>query len=140
MQCNSYLHYPYFPNRQNKKKRGRPTVHPYIHHIAYTETLRGDNYDVPTLLFVGAPDYLVRRACQIVYGMLVGRVGDIRIRNERACRYANGKCYWRTEVEVYELDEDFMLFSSFVELLCYEMQKLSNCDFRHYRLETFLNL
>ena len=59
----SYLFAPYFPNRQHKKKLGRPTPYKYFHRIAYTETERGLHDEIPTLLFYGAPFALVGDVC-----------------------------------------------------------------------------
>lgn len=140
MPCFSYLHYPYFPNRQNKKKLGRPTPHKYMHRIAYTETLRGDDYNVPTLLFYGAPFELLKDVCQYLFKIMNGNVGNLIIKHEHSCRVRNGKCYWRVLVNIINLNEEFISLKEFTLLIIAYMKRICNCTVRHYRLETFINL
>lgn len=139
MRCFSYLHYPYVPNRQNKKKAGRPTPYPYMHRFAYCETMRGLNDDIPTLLFL-APFELVRDACSHLCKWMDGKVEDLVIRNEHSCRVKNGKCYWRVAVQVIGLDEHFISFREFTEFLVYHMKQICNCTIQRFNLEPFLNL
>ena len=42
---------PYVPNRESIKRDGRTSPYAFLHRIAYTEALRGDNYDERVLLF-----------------------------------------------------------------------------------------
>lgn len=140
MRLFSYLHYPYFPNRQNKKVSGRPTPYKYMHRIAYTETVRGVNDEYPALLFYGAPFELVKDACNNLFRQLQGNLGNLLISNEHSCRVRNGKCYWRVVVLVVNLNEQFLSFETFTQLLLSHMKRISNCTIRHYRTGTFLNL
>lgn len=135
----SYLFYPYIPNRQEKKKLGRPTPHSYLHRIAYTEALRGDNYNEPYLLF-HAPFALVKDACQFIFNVMNGKIGNMIISNEHSCRRRNGKIYWRVAVQIIGLDEQFISLKKFTLLLISWMKRIANCTVRHYRTETFLNL
>ena len=140
----SRFHYafaPYIPNLKNKKKsRGRPLVHDYLHRIAYTETMRGNEDEIPTLLFYGAPFDLLKDACLHIHKMMDGKVSDLKIKLEHSCRYRNGKCYWRYAVSVIDLDECFISFKEMTLLLIAHISNISNCAIRHFRLETFLNL
>ncbi len=136
----NYLSLPYTPQRQRKKKPGRPTPYAYLHRIAYTETFRGLADDVPTLLFYGAPFLLLRDACGHLFKVLAGKVKNLLIQWEHSCRRRNGKCYWRVAVSVIRLDEHFLSLKEFTLLLVSHMQRICNCTVRHYRLETFLNL
>lgn len=136
----SYLYYPYFPNRQHKKKSGRPTPYKYMHRIAYTETIRGLNDEQPALLFYGAPFELVKDACNHLYKLLKGNLDNLLITNEHSCRVKNGKCYWRVAVSIVNLNEQFISLKTFILLLLAQMERISNCTIRHYRTETFVNL
>jgi len=136
MPLNGYLDYPYVPRR---KQKGRPTPHPYLHRIAYTETMRGLKDDVPTLLFY-APFALCKDTAQYLYKMMVGCVEDIRIVPTHSCRRKNGKGYWRVEVQVIGLDESFLPFSFFTQMLIHRMETVCNCKITHRKLETFLNM
>ncbi len=140
MSSNGYLSLPYIPNRQNKKKLGRPTPHPYLHRIAYTETMRGVYDEIPTLLFYGAPFELLKDACQHIFDIMNGKVGNLIIDHEHSCRVRNGKCYWRVLVKIINLDENFISMDEFVLLLISYMKRICNCTVKHYRLEPFLNL
>ena len=64
---------PYTPNRENIKRDGRTSPYALIHRIAYTEALRGDNYDERVLLFQ-APFELIRDACQFIFNVMNGSV------------------------------------------------------------------
>lgn len=130
---------PYIPNRQNVQRNARTSPYLFRHRIAYTEALRGDDYDEPVLLF-HAPFALVRDVCQKLFTMMQGNVGNIIIRNEHSCRVKNGKCYWRVAVEIIGLNESCISFKEFVHLLISYIRKIANCTVRHYRTETFLNL
>lgn len=137
---NRYLSGPYYPNRSNDTHPGPRAPHKYVHQIAYAETLRGDDYDIPTLLFLGAPFELVRDTCDKVFRMMDGKVKDLLIRNEHSCRVKNGKCYWRVELEIIQLDEQFISLDGFKQIILNVMSKLSNIKVYHYRLSTFINL
>ena len=130
---------PYVPNRESIKRDGRTSPYTFLHRIAYTEALRGDNYDERVLLF-HAPFALVRDVCQKMFTMMQGNIGNIIIRNEHSCRRRNGKCYWRVAVEIIGLNESFISFKEFVLMLISCMKKMANCTIRHFRTETFLNL
>lgn len=139
MSYKRYLYCPYVPNRSNKKKSGRPTPYAYLHRIAYTEVMRGMNDEIPTLMFY-APFELLKDACGHLFKLMNGRVGNLIIKNSHSCRVRNGRCYWRIEVHIVNLDEAFMSLSDFTMLLIARMKNICNCTIRHYRLETFLNL
>lgn len=140
MPSDGYLSLPYIPNRQRKLKKGRPSPHAYIHRIAYTETMRGVNDETPTLLFLGAPWCLLRDVCTSLVKMMTGKIGDITLQWERSCRVKNGKHTWRIAVGIINLDERFIGYSEFVKLLVSKILYVANCNVRHFRLETFLNL
>ena len=134
-----YLWMPYVPNRKNISKAGRHSKHNFLHRFAYTETKRGLDDEIPTLLFY-APFELLKDVCQYFYTLMAGRVKDLRIMESHSCRWKNRKCYMRTEVQIIGLDEQFISLTEFTRLLVYKCKELCNCTVRHYRLETFLNL
>lgn len=140
MPSDGYLSLPYVPNRQRKLKKGRPSPHAYIHRIAYTETMRGIDDDIPTLLFIGAPWMLLRDVCVSLVKMMDGHLKDITLQLEHSCRVKNGKHYWRIAVGIIDLDERLISYSEFVKLLVSKILYVANCSVRHFRLETFLNL
>lgn len=141
MSTNCHIFAPYVPNLKNRKKgRGRPFVHDYLHRIAYTETMRGNEDEIQTILFYGAPFALLKDVCCHILKMMDGKVGDLKIKLEHSCRYKNGQCYWRYAVSVIDLDEYFISFKEFTLLLIVYIRSICNCSIRHYRLETFLNL
>ena len=125
----SYIKMPFVPKNRIEK-----------HRIAYTMLMRGDNFDVPTLLFYGAPFLLVRDACQMIYKCMAGNVRNLYISREHSCRFRNGKCYWRIAVTIVGLNESFLALGEFVCMLVSCMKRLCYCKIRHYRTETFLNL
>ena len=136
MPFEGYLSLPYVPRRT---RRTKPTPHPYLHRIAYTETVRGLHDEIPTLLF-HAPFALLKDACEYLYKMMADRMSNIRVIQEHSCRRKNGKCYWRVAVQIIGLDEQFMSLGEFTKMLVHRMTSICNCKVRHYRLETFLNL
>lgn len=141
MSNNRHIFSPYIPNlRDRKKDKGRPIIHEYLHRIAYTETMRGNEDEIPTLLFYGAPFALLKDACCHIHKTMCGNVRDLKIKLEHSCRYKNGKCYWRYAVSVIDLNEHFISFKEFTLLLIAHIRNICNCAIRHYRLETFLNL
>lgn len=125
----TYIKMPFVPKKRTEK-----------HRIAYTMLMRGDNFDVPTLLFYGAPFLLVKDACQMIYKYISGNVKNLYIDREHSCRFRNGKCYWRIAVTIVGLNEHFFALEEFVWMLVSCMQRLCYCKIRHYRTETFLNL
>lgn len=141
MSNNRHIFSPYIPNlRDRKKDKGRPIIHEYLHRIAYTETMRGNEDEIPTLLFYGAPFALLKDACFHIHKTMCGNVRDLKIKLEHSCRHKNGKCYWRYAVSVIDLNEHFISFKEFTLLLIAHIRNICNCAIRHYRLETFLNL
>lgn len=141
MSNNRHIFSPYIPNLKDKKKgKGRPIIHDYLHRIAYTETMRGNEDEIPTLLFYGAPFALLKDACCHIHKTMCGNVRDLKIKLEHSCRHKNGKCYWRYAVSVIDLNEHFISFKEFTLLLIAHIRNICNCAIRHYRLETFLNL
>lgn len=141
MSNNRHIFSPYIPNlRDRKKDKGRPIIHEYLHRIAYTETMRGNEDEIPTLLFYGAPFALLKDACCHIHKTMCGNVRDLKIKLEHSCRHKNGKCYWRYAVSVIDLNEHFISFKDFTLLLIAHIRNICNCAIRHYRLETFLNL
>lgn len=100
--------------------------------------MRGVKDDIPTLLFY-APFALLKDACQYLYKIMADNVENIEIVPSHSCRVKNGKCYWRTEVQVSGLNEEFLNFQSFALMLVHRMETICNCKVRHLRLETFLN-
>ena len=135
----SILSKPYVPNRQNMKRDGRMSPYSFIHRIAYTEALRGDEYYECVLLFY-APFELIKDACLYIFNIMAGKVGNLVISNEHSCRRRNGKCYWRVVVQIVGLNEQFISLKEFTLLLISRMKRICNCTVRHYRLETFINL
>ena len=125
----TYIKMPFVPKKRMEK-----------HRIAYTMLMRGDNFDVPTLLFYGAPFSLVKDACQLIYKYMSGNVKNLCIDREHSCRFRNGKCYWRIAVTIVGLNEPFLVLEELVWMLVSYMQRLCYCKIRHYRTETFLNL
>ena len=141
MSNNRHIFSPYIPNlRDRKKDKGRPIIHEYLHRIAYTETMRGNEDEIQTLLFYGAPFALLKDACCHIHKTMCGNVRDLKIKLEHSCRHQNGKCYWRYAVSVIDLNEHFISFKEFTLLLIAHIRNICNCAIRHYRLETFLNL
>lgn len=141
MSNNRHIFSPYIPYlRDRKKGKGRPIIHEYLHRIAYTKTMRGNEDEIPTLLFYGAPFALLKDACCHIHKTMCGNVRDLKIKLEHSCRHKNGKCYWRYAVSVIDLNEHFISFKEFTLLLIAHIRNICNCAIRHYRLETFLNL
>lgn len=137
--CSHLFSEPYVPNRENIKHRGRYLHRAMVHRIAYTDVLRGNDYDENVLLFQ-APFELIKDACQFIFNIINGNIRDILVSNEHSCRRCNGKCYWRVAVQIVGLNEQFFSFSEFTMLLIARIRKICNCKVRRYRAETFLNL
>ena len=72
----TYIKMPFVPKKSMEK-----------HRIAYTMLMRGDNFDVPTLLFYGTPFLLVKDACQLIYIFMSGYVKNLCIDREHSCRF-----------------------------------------------------
>lgn len=131
------LSLPYVPLR--KRVGGRKRRYLYKYNIAYAETFRGKDDDIPTLLFL-APLALVQEVCQHLHKLMDGKVRELRVSSERACVERNGKCDRRISVQVEGLDEDFLSLREFGCLMVAKMAKLCHCTVRRYKIETFLNL
>lgn len=125
----TYIKMPFVPKMRKEK-----------HRIAYTLLMRGDDFDVPTLLFYGAPFLLVKDTCEKIFKAMAGNVKNLYIDREHSCRFKNGKCYWRIAVTIVGLNTAFLALKEFVLMLVSCMQRLCYCKIRHYRTETFLNL
>lgn len=134
------LSLPYVANRVNKRKMPWIVTHNYVHRIAYAEDRRGINDDIPTLLFYGASFELLKDVCTSLFKMMNGKVKNLVIDSENACRWKNGKCYRRTMIMVHGLDEEFIGIKEFFVLIVALIKKICNCTVRYYRLETFVNL
>ncbi len=125
----TYIKMPFVPKKRMEK-----------HRIAYTMLMRGDDFDVPTLLFYGAPFLLVKDTCEKIFKAMAENVKNLYIDREHSCRFKNGKCYWRIAVTIVGLNTAFLALKEFVLMLVSCMQRLCYCKIRHYRTETFLNL
>ena len=125
----TYIKMPFVPKKRMEK-----------HRIAYTMLMRGDDFDVPTLLFYGVPFLLAKDTCEKIFKAMAGNVKNLYIDREHSCRFKNGKCYWRIAVTIVGLNEPFLTLKEFVWMFVSCMQRLCYCKIRHYRTETFLNL
>lgn len=125
----TYIKMPFVPKMRMEK-----------HRIAYTMLMRGDDFNVPTILFYGAPFLLVKDTCEMIYKAMSGYVKNLYIDREHSCRFRNGKCYWRIAVTIVGLNTAFLALKDFLLMLVSCMQRLCYCKIRHYRTETFLNL
>ena len=139
MDCQQYLWSPYVPKIQLANRKKYDSKRMFVHRIAYAETVRGRDDEIPTLLF-HAPFALLRDVCQYIFRLMAGKVRDLKVCHEHSCRRKNGKCYWRVAVQVVGLEEQFISLKEFTRLLVHRVQTVCNCKVRHYRLDTFLNL
>lgn len=130
---------PYTPKREKVKWNVRTSSCGMVHRIAYTDVLRGNDYDERVLLFQ-APFMLIKDACQFIFNVMNGNIRDMVLSNEHSCRRRNGKCYWRVAVRIVDLNEQFISFREFVILLIAHIKRICNCKVRHYRPDTFINL
>ncbi len=123
-----------------KSKRGRPSIHERIHRIAYAETVRGYRDEIPTLLFIGAPWFLLQDVCETICRMMNGKVKDITLQWEHSCCRRNGKHYWRIAVGIIGLDEAFISMREFTELIVSKMTRTASCTVKRFNIDPFLNL
>lgn len=134
----NYIRLQYVPNYNHSSRAGQHSKHRFLHQFAYTETVSGVGDNTPTLLFY-APFALLKDVCLPIYKMMDGRVEDFKIIPSHACRRKNGKCYWRVEVQIIGLDEQFISFEELTQLIVARMQRLCNCKIVHQKMPTFLN-
>ncbi len=123
-------------------KRGNvnPKSPKLVHRIAYTETTRGLNDEIPTLLFIGAPWLLLKDVCEPLCRMMTGHLHDITLRLEHACIQRNGHHYWRIAVGIIGLDEAFISMKEFICMLLSKMEHTATCNIKRFNTEPFLNL
>ena len=114
--------------------------HCYERKIAYAVQMRGDDDDMPVIIYYGAPMALVRDVMQQMQRMTKGIVSHYVVRHEHSCRYKNGKAYRRIAVEVHGLNEQCMSLNDLTLVIGHYMQKVCWCTVKELPLRKLLNL
>lgn len=135
-----WMSLPYYPQRYSLIPNKRAKLNRYALHIAYTEVMRGDEFEIPTLLFYNAPFPMLKAVCEYFFRIMNGYIRDIRLWQEHSCRYKNGKCYWRVAVQAIGIKESLVSLNEFFNMLVYKIKSTFNCCIRCFKSETFINL
>ena len=131
------IHLPYVP--RGNGRQGRPRKHKYSYNISYTVQMRGDEMDIPFLLFHGAPRELLQETCTELCRLMNENLKDIVLTEESSCRRKNGKCFWRYALQVCELNTDFLSLDGLIDLLVYKLKGKADCEIKSLSLHRFLN-
>ena len=112
----------------------------YERRIAYGVQMRGDNDDLPVLIYYGAPFQLLYDVMAFVGKCMGDGIKGYRIIHEHSCRWKNGKAYRRIAVEIHGLDEQFVTLSSLIAVINNHMQRICWCKIKEYPIKRLLNL
>lgn len=115
-------------------------THCYERSIAYALQMRGDNDDIPTIIYYGVPFQLMYDVMKHMALCLQNQWKGYIIRNEHSCRYKNGKAYRRISVEIHGLNEYCISLPDVVMLINNYMQRICWCKIKEFSLTRLLNL
>lgn len=114
--------------------------HNYERRIAYGVQMRGDEDDLPVLIYYGASYQLILDVMEHI-GKIIGKaLKGYVITHEHSCRWKNGKAYRRIAVEIHGLDEQFITLPSLIAVINNYMQRICWCKIKEYPLKRLLNL
>lgn len=120
--------------------RANNLVHDYNRNICCGVQMRGDNDDLPVIIYYGATWALVFDTMAQIAKMMGENIKGYVIRREHSCRWKNGKAYYRLAVEIHGLNEEFMSLQSFLLVINGYMQKICWCTVKELPLRKLLNL
>lgn len=124
------------PTRKNKNK----IKYNYKRNIACGVQMRGDNGDIPTIIYCGAPMQLIADATDVLKQLLNGNIGDIIIHHEYACRYRIGKVFNRVTVTFVDYNQSLFSFDNLMLLLNKKISTICYCDITVMSLKKILNV
>lgn len=112
----------------------------YHREIAWTIDYRGDNDDVPALLFVGAGYTLVKKVFLTLFGNGSVLFSGFRLYHDYYPYQLQGKAWIRIAVEMRNFNSDFMSLEDFGLIVERNIKKTCLCNIKYVKLNKFLNL
>lgn len=131
-----YLQYPDYIPPHPKTHDTRS----YERSIAFGLQMRGDNDEIPVLIYYGAPFQLLYDVMAYIGKCMGTMIKGYVINNEHSCRWKNGKAYRRVSVEIHGLNEQFISLPSLILIINNVMQRLCWCSIKELPLKRLLNL
>lgn len=121
-------------------KKGGRHVHNYHRKIAYAVQMRGDNDDIPHVIYVGAPFALIRDVYAYLGKLITGNIEKLIVYHDHSCKYRNGKVYRRVVVEFYQIHEQEIFLETILLIAHQYMKRICNCSIIDKPLYRILNL
>ena len=114
--------------------------HDYHREIAWTIDYRGDDDDIPTLLYVGAGYTLVKKVFLLLFANPNILVDGIRLYHEHYIYQRQGKAWQRVAVELKNFKAGVTSLESLGSIISDMMRRACLCNVRYVQLDKFLNL
>ena len=132
--------YDIFPLMPPQCRVPQLLLHDYHREIAWSIDYRGDNDDLPTLLYVGAGYTLVKKVFLRMFGRHSVLFSGFRLYRDYY-RYQRQRHAWvRIAVELRNFNDRVMSLQDFGELMARQFTQECLCNIKQLKLEKFLNV
>ncbi len=122
------------------EKRGVHFSHDYHREIAWTIDYRGDNDDIPTLLYVGAGYTLVKKVFLSLFATRSCMFSGFRLYHDSYIYPRQSKAWVRIAIELRHFHSDLMSLEELGALLARRISQECLCNIQFVKLNKFLNL
>ena len=112
----------------------------YHREVAWTIDYRGDNDDIPTLLFAGAGYTLVKKVFMLMFGKSSPLFTRATIYRTSHVFQRQGKAWVRIAVELRGYKSEIMSLEDFGTVIGQKMQQECLCNVKYMKLNKFLNI
>lgn len=112
----------------------------YHREVAWTIDYRGDNDDVPTLLFVGAGYTLIKAIFIQMFGNKSYLFSGFRLYRDYYHYQRQGKAWVRIAIELRNYNFNMMPFEDLGLILANKIKQQCLCNIKFVKLAKFLNL
>ena len=115
-------------------------VHDYHREVAWTVDYRGDNDDIPTLLFVGAGYTLVKSIFLSMFALGSPLFSGFRLYQDSYIYQRQGKAWVRIAIELRNYHSERMHIEDLGQILACRIQSSCLCNIKFLKLDKFLNV
>lgn len=130
---------PLFPPA-DAKRRGRKPIRDGHREIAWTIDYRGDNDDIPTLLFVGAGYTLIKKIFFRMFGKGSAVFNGFKLYRDYFHYQRQGKAWVRMAVELKNLNTDMLSLMDLGNIIERQIKQECLCEIKYVTLNKFLNI
>lgn len=130
---------PIIPPKE-KRKHGYHFIHDYHREVAWAIDYRGDNDDIPTLLFAGAGYTLVKKIFLMMFGQSSPLFSGFKLYRDFYIYQRQAKNWVRIAVELRNYQHNVLSLEDLGMIIARKMQQECLCNVRYLKLDKLLNV